>query len=249
MNKLGPYELNQIYTGDARALAEGIPDNSVDLLVTDPPYFIPVNSYVGTRESGYARRTLGDMSVMQTYFDVMFGGFLPKLKSNGSAYVFCDAQSYPLIYRSMYPFFRYVRLLVWDKILSYNGYTWRHQHELIAWGEGIEAERIPTSDGDVLEFRGVLQKDRLHPAEKPVDLIMKLIAKHGTGLTVLDPYTGSGPVAEAAIRTGNNFLCFEIDPPTVEAANGRVRLAQPPLLLPEPSQLEMALPMIGIEVA
>lgn len=36
--KLGPYDLNTIVTGDARELAEAIPDNSVDLIFTDPVY-------------------------------------------------------------------------------------------------------------------------------------------------------------------------------------------------------------------
>jgi DNA modification methylase len=36
--KLGEYELNQIYTGDARELTKGIPNESVDLIFTDPPY-------------------------------------------------------------------------------------------------------------------------------------------------------------------------------------------------------------------
>jgi len=38
MGTLGDFELDQIYTGDARELAKGIPDGSVDLVVTSPPY-------------------------------------------------------------------------------------------------------------------------------------------------------------------------------------------------------------------
>lgn len=38
MGKLGDFELNQIYTGDARELAKAIPDESVDLIFTDPVY-------------------------------------------------------------------------------------------------------------------------------------------------------------------------------------------------------------------
>jgi DNA modification methylase len=41
---LGPYELNTIMTGDARELAKAIPDESVDLLVEDPPYGISYSS-------------------------------------------------------------------------------------------------------------------------------------------------------------------------------------------------------------
>lgn len=239
--KLGPYELNQIYTGDARELAKDTPDGSIDLLVMDPPYFLPVQTYVGTRENGWARRTLGDLSVIQTYFDVMFAALCPKLKRSGSAYVFCDGQSYPVMYRAMFSHFKYVRPLIWDKVVSYNGYTWRHQHELIAWGEGYEASRIPTGDGDVLTCRGVLQKDRFHPAEKPVALLRRLINKHATAVTVLDPYVGSGSTAIAAKLEGRNWIAFEIDPATADLARQRVANTQPPLFISQPQQVELAL--------
>lgn len=239
---LGPNDTleNGIYTGDARELAKAVPDESIDLIVTDPPYFLPVNTYVGTREKGYCKRQLGDMSVMQTYFDVMFGLLLSKLKKTGTAYIFCDGQSYPLIYRSMFPFFKYVRPLIWDKVVSYNGYTWRHQHEIIAWGEGYEAKRIPTGDGDVLQCRGVLQKNRLHAAEKPVELMVQLIDKHKDAKVVFDPYAGSSPVAVAVKLLGREFLAFEIDPETAEMARRRVREIQP-LLTPEPQQVQTTL--------
>ena len=38
--KLGPYELDTIVTGDARELAAALPDESVDLVLTDPPFGI-----------------------------------------------------------------------------------------------------------------------------------------------------------------------------------------------------------------
>lgn len=238
-----PFEYrNAIVTGDARELNKRIPNKSMDLFIADPPYFLPVNTYVGTRGTEYHRRTIGDMSVMQTYFDVMLGEFSSKLKPTGTAYVFCDGQSYPLIYRAMYPHFKYVRPLIWDKMISYNGYTWRHQHELIAWGEGYEAERVPTGDGDILQCRGVLQADREHPAEKPVELIMRLLDKHGAaGKVVLDPYAGSAPTAVAAKRLGAQYVMFEIDPSTSERARERIRNTQPPLFVPEPEQLELAI--------
>jgi site-specific DNA-methyltransferase (adenine-specific) len=237
--KLGPYELNQIYTGDSRELAKAVPAESVDLVITDPPYFLPVNTYVGTRGTQYHRKTLGDLSVMQTYFDVMLGEIAAKIKPSGTMYVFCDGQSYPLMFRAMFPHFKYVRPLIWDKVLSYNGYTWRHQHELIAWGEGYEAERVPTGDGDIIQCRGVLQADRNHPAEKPVELIMRLVEKHQGAGVVFDPYSGSAPVAVAAKYLYRNYLAFEIDPNTAALARQRVANTQPPLPMIYHEQLEL----------
>ena len=142
----------------------------------------------------------------------MIAEFAKKLKPESTAYIFCDGQSYPIIYKSMFPHFKHVRPLIWDKIVSFNGYTWRHQHEIIAWGEGFESERIPTGEGDVIPVRQVLQKDRNHPAEKPVKLLSQLIKKHPHYNLVFDPYAGSGSVAVACKMEGKNHISIEIDP-------------------------------------
>lgn len=207
-----------IYHGDCRELLPLMP--KVDLVLTDPPYFLPMQSYVGTREAGYAKRMLGDISILQTYFSGLVEE-LP-LTAAGSVYLFCDAKSYPLFWRAMFPHFKHVRTLVWDKVVSYNGYTWRHQHELIAWGEGDEAKRVATGDGDVLKHRGVLQKDRSHPAEKPVDLLQSLIAKHDDAHTILDPFMGSGTTLRAAKDLGRRAIGIEIEERYCEIAAKRM---------------------------
>ena len=130
------------------------------------------------------------------------------VKPDGTFYIFCDAQSYPIFYQVMFPYCKHVRLLIWDKMVSYNGYTWRHQHELIAWGEREHTKRIATGDGDIIQCRGVLQKDRRHPAEKPVEVIRKILVKHKTpagDLLILDPFIGSGSTAIVCKQLGFKF--------------------------------------------
>ena len=69
----------------------------------------------------------------------------------------------------------------------------------------------------------MLQKDRNHPAEKPVELLKKLILKHKqtAEMLVLDPYMGSGSVAVASKECGVNFIGFELDKTHCETANSR----------------------------
>ena len=128
-------EMNKIHLMDCMEGMKEIPDKSIDLIVTDPPYFLPTQSYVGVRGSGYIKRHLADTSILRGFFKQVFSEMDRVLKATGTFYVFCDAQSYPIFYDVMFPHCKHVRLLIWDKIVSYNGYTWRHQHELIAWGE------------------------------------------------------------------------------------------------------------------
>ena len=207
-----------IYHGDCREIVPTLPKH--DLLVSDPPYFVPAVAYVGARGEKLPARTLGDLSIMQGYFDVLLPMIAPA--AGGSAYLFCDAKSYPVFFRAMFPHFRHLRLLVWDKVVSYNGYTWRHQHELIAWGEGDGAKRIPTGDGDVLRERGVVQEGRVHPAEKPVSLLGRLIGKHDEAALILDPFMGSGTTLRAAKDLGRKAIGIEIEEKYCEAAAKRM---------------------------
>lgn len=222
---IGEFELNTIVTGNALELIEKLPDESVDILCTDPPYFLPAQAYIGTREKGY-KRTLADTYILSHYFQDFFEQVDRVLKPTSTAYIFCDAKSYPIFYIAMFPFFKHIRTIVWDKEISYNGYTWRHQHELVAWCERDNAPRIPTGDGDVLRCRGVHQKDRVHGAEKPVELLVKILEKHGESNLVLDTFCGSGPTAEAAKITGNNFIGFELDQASAETARERILNAE-----------------------
>ena len=215
--------VNEIIKGDSRELIKELPENSIDLLVTDPPYFVPAQSYVGKRGDSYRRKTLADATMLETAFIYIFELLSNPLKPSASAYVFCDGQSYPMVFKAMFPHFKYVRPLIWDKKVSYNGYTWRHQHEIIAWGEGFDAERIPTGDGDILRHSGVKQKDRLHDAEKPIQLIVDLIKKHGENKLILDPFAGSCPVAAGAKLTNNHFICFEYEQKNVDAGYERLK--------------------------
>src|SRR4030095_11316101 len=51
---------------------------------------------------------------------------------------------------------------------------------------------------------------KLHPAEKPIELMLWCAAK--TTGTVLDPYMGSGSTGEACVRLGRAFVGIELDP-------------------------------------
>lgn len=221
-----------LYLGDCLDVMKDMPDKSVDAVITDPPYFLPQQSYVGTRENGYTKRNIGDMSVFNSYFKMFFSDVDKQLKDDGTTYIFCDARSYPFFFPAMFPYFKHVRTIIWNKIVSYNGYTWRHQHELIAWGERENTERIPTGDGDILDCRGVLQKDRCHPAEKPIDLINRLIVKHKSNNIVLDPFMGSGTTGVACVQTGRKFIGIEIEPKYFEIACKRIKDAQQQMRLP-----------------
>ena len=182
----------------------------IALIATDPPYFLPAVHY-NTRKD--FPRSLTDLGILEAYFETFFAAAEAALGPSGSAYVFCDGQSYPAFYATAYRHFKKLRPLIWDKVSAFNGYTWRHQHELILFLEGADAKPRPTGDGDIIRCAAVKVDDRDHPAEKPPNLIETLIRKSTEeGEIVCDPFMGSASCGVACVRSGRGFVGIEKEP-------------------------------------
>ena len=216
-----------IYHGDALQVMTELPARSVDVVTTDPPYFLPAAHY--NVRSGTSR-SLGDLSILEHFFRSVFAGVRRVLTDAGFAYVFCDGQSYPPFYVTAYPHFRKLRPIVWDKQTSINGYAWRHQHELILFCESEQSPHVKTGDGDVLRHRAVPINDRQHLAQKPVDLLSRLIAKVAPpGGIILDPFVGSGATLEAAKILGCRAIGVDTEERNCEIAATRLSQSVLPL--------------------
>jgi DNA modification methylase len=101
-----------LYHGDALEVLPTI--DEIGLVVTDPPYFQPATHYVPTRADSRPVRSLGDTSVLEHAFRAWAAELDRVTTDEGSLYVFCDGQSYPLFFRALYGLGR-VRPLIWDK--------------------------------------------------------------------------------------------------------------------------------------
>jgi site-specific DNA-methyltransferase (adenine-specific) len=73
-------------------------------------------------------------------------------------------------------------------------------------GVPLEGEKSPQN---VLSFRPVSGKDKIHIAEKPVELVETLLGVSPANSVVLDPFMGSGATAEACERTGRKWIGVE----------------------------------------
>jgi len=210
--------------GDSNEALKTIQTETVDLLLTDPPYFLPAKHYA-TRKT--FSRNFSDLGILESFFRAFFNEIKRVMKKTGIIYMFCDGQSYPLFYYYCYFFTKSVRPLIWDKKTSINGYHWRHQHEIILFAEMPAVEPVPTGDGDILRFSAVKVDDRIHPAQKPEDLITSLILKSSKeNDTVLDPFMGSGTTGVCAIRNNRSFIGIELDKEYIKVAEDRIAKAK-----------------------
>ena len=202
-------ERNQIIQGDCLDIMCEMQNNFIDCVITDPPYFVPAAHY-STRTK--FKKNFADLGIMDSFFKIFFKDLARITKDDGSIYIFCDGQSYPVFYWHLYPFVKSLRPIIWDKKVAYSGFGWRHQHEIILWAEMPDAKPINTGDGDVLRTSAVKVDERIHPAQKPVELLKRFIEKStNVGDLIFDPFAGSGTLIQAAKETNRDFIGCELN--------------------------------------
>src|SRR3990167_3975825 len=82
-----PITVNQCYRGDCLELMKLLDDKSVNLIVTDPPYFLPAQHYATRKRF---TRNFGDLGIVEHFYRNLFDGYARVLKDDGSLYMFCD---------------------------------------------------------------------------------------------------------------------------------------------------------------
>lgn len=213
--------LDTIQNRDCLEGMKDIPDGSIGLIVTDPPYLLTSRGAVGTM-SGYWEGEAARKGRVFEFNDIDIEDYLDDfyrvLDNDAHCYIMCNnynlAHFFEVIGESG---FHFVKLLVWDKQNKICGTYYMGQVEfifLIRKGRDKHINNCGTSD--LLSFANNRDKDRngnnIHDSQKPVALMRTLIANSSDkGDIVLDPFMGSGTTAIAAMREGRHFIGFEKD--------------------------------------
>lgn len=237
-----------IYHGDCREVLPELP--SVDLCVTDPPYVFGIAS---TAQEGKAGGW-GDLMNSAAWYAIVLRE-LKRLTANtqGAAWVFNSWRSFPVLARAAYEASWPIEsLLVWDKKwIGPGGHRGlRPSYELVALFAQEDFAVPNRSLSDVWACHWSSHKPNGHPAEKPDELIARLIresgvvARRGGEATVLDPFMGSGTTLYAAKQEGVRAIGVEVEERWCEVA--AKRLAQQPFRLVEVAERRPE--QMGLEV-
>lgn len=110
------------------------------------------------------------------------------------------------------------RWLFWDKLNSMPSYS----DGEMAWTNlpGVSVKKFTRCNNGLASIR---DGERVHPTQKPVDLMRWCLSFVPNARTILDPFMGSGTTGVAALQTGRNFIGIERDPAYFEAACKRLR--------------------------
>jgi site-specific DNA-methyltransferase (adenine-specific) len=237
--------LYEVIQDDAVEGMQGIADESVDVVLTDPPF----SSGTRREASKGLRKSMTRGTDDKQWFgsdSLTINGFFylirlcalewsRVMKPGAHALVFIDwrmmATLAPAVVVPTYSAaiesadLRHAGMLVWNKTYFGMGTTFRNQYELILhFSKGVGREPFRRDVGNVLDFAPI--RDGLHPTEKPVDLLRCLLSVvcPPDGL-VLDCFAGSGSTGEACVPS-YKFIGVEREPPYVEMARARILRAQ-----------------------
>lgn len=226
-------EPGRIYLGDCRELFRRLDDESVDLVVADPPFGISYNG----KPQNYNRtasRVLEGYEEPENYlrFTLSWMRHLPRvLKPTGTAFVFSGWNNLKdVLIAADAVGLHTVNHLIWK--YQFGVYTRRrfvtsHYHILFLakHPKKYKFNKVERYPEDVFFVKREYWTGKVKtPTKLPVALVEKLIRfATDPGDLVLDPFMGSGTTAVAAEKLGRRWIGFEIVPEYVKLAEERVR--------------------------
>ncbi|WP_218925151.1 DNA-methyltransferase [Bacillus cereus] len=220
--------INKIFNEDCLVGMNRIPNESVDLLLTDPPYNVSMKSNFSSMG-----RTGVDFGEWDKGFnqEEWLKTACSKVKKSGSVVVFND----------------YKNIGTMTGVLESNGFTvkelilWKKPNpmprnrdrlyvttiEVALWavkGKGwVFNRQKETYENAIFEAPTVSHKHRIHTTQKPASIIENLLKIHSNeGDTVLDCFMGSGTTAIACLNTNRNYIGFELEKEYFEKINQRI---------------------------
>ena len=203
----------KLFKSDAVKWLSTLSDESVDLLITDPPY----ESLEKYRKIGTTTRLKKSKSSSNLWFEIFpnsrFESLLVEifrvLKKNSHFYLFCDQETMFLIKPIAEKVgFKFWKGIIWDKVNIGMGYHYRSRHEIILFFEKGKRKLNNLGIPDILECKRV---HRGYPTEKPVKLLETLIKQSSNeNELVVDPFFGSGSTLVAAKNLQRYYLGCDI---------------------------------------
>lgn len=230
-------DLCTIYHAEALDVLRLLPDDSIDLVLTDPPYssggMVRGDRMMKPSEKYHQDDTRVDFTGDNrdqhgyAYWVALWVGECRRVSRDAEIVgIFTDwrqlaattdaIQAGGLIYRGV---------VVWDKTDRARGYPGRFtaQSEFVVWGtKGPRGDQYDYALNGVFRYPVPINGDRLHMTQKPIGLMRELVTIAPEGGVVLDPFMGSGTTLRAAKDLGRKAIGIELSERNCELAARRL---------------------------
>lgn len=212
-----------LYCKDYKEILSSLPDNYVDLIITDPPYKTTKRG-IGKRTNtgGLTKSELGKQGKIFEHNNVPIKEFVPELyrvlKEGCHCYIMTNhVNLQEMLNVATECGFHFIKCLIWDKGNKIVSHSYMSQYEYILFFRKGKYKKINNcGTSDILSIPNKKTKDEngknLHDTEKPVELAKILIENSSNeGDLVLDPFVGVGFVPIACKMLNRKFDGTEID--------------------------------------
>lgn len=239
-------ETNVIYNEDCFEGLKRIPDKSIDLIITDPPYLHTkgrgMNHETGKAYAdGHSKfanselySTSGFMMSEMSYFNKekisnILTEFV-RVSKIPNMYIFCNETQVP--YYTMWAEDNGLMfsILIWEKplsIINRNRFSQNVEFIVRIYDYGTALNRIYDNNNiynRVQKHNQVNQSEKLHVTQKPLSLVEGfLLLSSNENDIILDCFAGSGTTAVACCKNKRQYICFELNNEYYQIACNRIK--------------------------
>lgn len=230
-------ELNRVYNCDCVEGMKLLPDKSVDLIATDPPYLLENTG--GGIYSRADKHYVKELQEIKDGFDVRILDECCRVMKKTNIYLWCSQKQIP----------QYLDYFVRQRGCNWNLLSWHKTNPIPACGNKYVTDTeyclffrekgvklYGSADTKATYFLSSLNtEDKTrwkHPTIKSVGYIQRFVVNSSEmGGVILDPFMGSGTTAVACIREKRNFIGFELNKEYCNIANKRITVERQTLSL------------------
>jgi|SRR3990167_2045351 len=198
--------INKVINGDCLEVMKDIPDKSIDLVLTDPPYGIncEYNGFIDTPEN----------------VNKLIKNFMPEVLRIGKRVALTPGN------KNIYLYPKPDWILAWavpqgSGVSCWGFICW---HAILVYGKDPYLENKLGSQPDLIIGKNVISEKFSHPCPKPIDIWQLLLKRCSVKETdiILDPFLGSGTTAVASKALGRKFIGIEQNIKYCEIAERRL---------------------------
>lgn len=221
----------ELWNGDCLELMKDMRDESVDLVVIDPPYKLTSGGSSGTKVRGCIGRNDNDNASSGKIFKYnkikssdWFKEIYRVLKEQTHCYVMCnDKYVKEYLVEAENAGFKEVNILTWAKGMhTPTQYYMKNTEFILMFRKGASKYINNLGSFSLIDIKGI-KGNKKHPSEKPVELMEYLIRNSSNNEDIiLDCFMGSGSTGVAALNLHRKFIGIELDEKYFNIAKERI---------------------------
>ena len=213
--------MGKLINGNAIDFMKTLEDESVDLIVTDPPYKVTARGNAGN-SGGMMQSKLSMQGKIFKHNDIKPIEYIPEfyrlLKDGSHCYIMTNhVNLQEMLNTATECGFHFIKSLIWNKGNKIMGQFYMSQFEYILFfrkGKGKKINKCGTADILSVPNKKTKGEDgkNIHDTEKPVEL-MKILIENSSqeGELVLDPFLGVGATVMACKELNRDYIGVELD--------------------------------------